>query len=186
MVNYFDSLGKPSEASLFIDNQKTNLALTMGTDSAGSYDATVARASSCRYYYFTFTDVKAKQWRYPETGYLMTQGEGTCAKDFVPAASLVVDKRNWQTGGRKNTVETYLSGSILVLKMDSSEDAPYSTSILTVQGKVVKVHRWQGAIKGTRMLFLSIDRPLADGTYYVTHLFSDGVTIMRRLVVLHY
>jgi hypothetical protein len=186
MANYFDSLGKPSEASLFIDNQKTSLSLAMGADSAGSYVATIAKASSCRYYYFTFTDVKAKQWRYPETGFLVTQGEGTCAKDFVPAESLVVHERNRRVDCRNRTIETCLIGSMLVLKMELPDETPFSTSIVTVQGKEIKAHLWNRTDDNSQEHLLSLNHPLAEGSYYAVHRFSDGMTVVRRLVVLRY
>jgi len=94
LANYFDTLGKPQDKSLFVDDQEIDMSLLMGNDSAGTYSVVLTRAQACRYYYFSFTDIKGKKWRYPEEGYLVTYGEGSCIKDYISQESLSVNKRN--------------------------------------------------------------------------------------------
>lgn len=180
MANYFDSVGKPSEASLYVDNQKTAMTLAMGADSAGTYTVVLTKGSSCRYYYFSFKDSKGNVWRYPETGYLVTSGEGTCTKDFIPPESLSVNEQTTKDAGKTDGIKTRVAGSMLFLYVNSSHDSPVASSLFDLQGRVVVACVWQKE----PTLSVRLPRPLAKGVYCILHLLASGRQVLQRLTSL--
>lgn len=90
---YFDSLNQaPSSALLVLAGVPTFLHKEFGTAGRGAYTCDVASANSCRPYHFLFVDAEAKQWRYPDTGELVTFGEGNCATDYSTSTMLPVHR----------------------------------------------------------------------------------------------
>jgi hypothetical protein len=92
MAGYHDTLGNPpSKASVIIDGSEHALSLHLGSQAKGSYSVIQPEGSSCREYYFIFTDASARDFRYPEGGMLATYGEGSCTKHYIPPESLSVN-----------------------------------------------------------------------------------------------
>jgi hypothetical protein len=145
LANYYDTLGKPENGSLYINDQKTVISLMLGTDSAGTYGVSVTKTNACRSYYFVFTDAKGVAWRYPATGDLVTSGEGNCVRDFTPVESLSVNSRprTFVPSGRR-TVAT-LQGNRVVLDCYGLSGVPASTSILDTRGRLYGIIRWNAS-----------------------------------------
>jgi hypothetical protein len=49
----------------------------------GNYFVQLATGTGCRSYYFQFTSASGGVYRYPETGYFNTYGEGACVTDWT-------------------------------------------------------------------------------------------------------
>lgn len=145
LANYYDTLGKPENVALYINDQKTAISLLLGTDSAGTYGVSATRANACRSYYFVFTDVKGTTWRYPATGDLVTFGEGSCARDFTPAESLSINSRpeTLMPSGRRSAAA--LRGNRIVLYCYGLSSVPASTSILDTRGRLCGIIQWNAS-----------------------------------------
>jgi hypothetical protein len=135
LADYFDAAGKPSNPSLYVDNQKSSMTLLMGADSAGTYSVSLAKTTSCRNYYFTFTNAKGTLFRYPETGDLVTFGEGSCVRDFVPAESLSVGGMVPGNTAHNHGLTSRIDGACLVVTVAGAISAPVSTSIFDCAGR---------------------------------------------------
>jgi hypothetical protein len=191
MANYFDSIGKPLEASLYIDNQKTPMALLMGKDSAGTYAVALTKGSACRYYYFAFTDSKGKVWRYPETGYLVTQGEGTCAKDFVPPESLSVRKVLDRTFAANRWISLSIKRNILTICIKDASQEILQSAMCDARGKYLFDVVWKSkntsverTMADNRMVYRArIGKSIPHGIYFVQNRFADGTTIPLKLEI---
>ena len=181
-ANYFDSLGKPQEASVVIDGTRYPLVLDVGTDSAGTYVYSTAKASSCRTYYFSFTDAKSKQWAYPETGHLSTQGEGTCTRDFVPAESLSVYNDAKRTISTRGRFFISVSGQDLVLESADAKAIPAAVSVFDVLGKAVFKRRLAPDNAGVPgKIMLPLGKNVLPGAYAVIVECRSGERIMRKI-----
>jgi hypothetical protein len=89
-VNYYDSLAAPTNMVCTIDNKAYPMTIALGTAAKGTYTLVQTKGTSCRQYYFSCTK-GSTSYRYPEYGFLVTSGEGSCAKDYVPPESVSVD-----------------------------------------------------------------------------------------------
>ncbi len=182
-ANYFDNLGKPQESSVYIDNVKYPMTLDIGKDSAGTYVFTTAKAGECRLYYFAFTGAQGKVWRYPETGFLITQGEGTCAKDFVAAESLGVgDGYSSSYPHEQNAFSAAWASAKLVLRFGNMGKMPLSVVVTDVQGKLLKSSDIAPvAVSQTAQTVVSIPCQLPHGLFILAVRFSSGLTLRRVL-----
>jgi len=185
-ANYFDSLGKPKDASVFIDNVKYPMTLDIGKDSAGTYAYTTTKASACRLYYFSFSDAKGTVWRYPETGFLITQGEGSCAKDFVAAESLGVDD---EYGANKKQNSRSLSASFsaskLFVRCNGFGSLQGRIVVTNLKGQIYKEEKIPDNT-GPQLLntTFSIPMTLPHGLFLVVVRFSNSLThsvVIRNL-----
>jgi hypothetical protein len=181
MANYFDSIGKPLEALLYVDNQKTVMTLLMGADSAGTYSVALTKGATCRYYYFTFTDSKDKAWRYPETGYLLTQGEGACARDFVPPESLSVT-------GKVAYAFKNAGGKVVIIEQPSRLEIfitgftynPVYAVIIDLQGRVCCEIR-KDLLNDGRKIIMPFTRRLSRGIYFVRIGQQNGDVVTKQI-----
>lgn len=81
-VYYTSPAAAPSSASVVVAGTSYPLSLDLGASGAGSYIFDQASGTGCRSYYFQFGSV-----RYPETGCLVTYGEGSCTTSFDASCS---------------------------------------------------------------------------------------------------
>jgi hypothetical protein len=182
MANFFDSIGKPQDASVYVDNQKTAMTLLMGADSAGTYAVAVTKGSTCRYYYFSFTDSKGKAWRYPETGYLVTQGEGTCARDFVPPESLSVKSSTWKIVPGHSRARLEIKDRMLTAYLTDQSSQILKSTFFDVQGRWVCDVIWN--MNDSKPEYKAgIGRMIRCGIYFVKSFYSDGISTFQRLEV---
>eukprot|EP01111_Echinosteliopsis_oligospora_P004786 TRINITY_DN1785_c0_g1_i1.p1 TRINITY_DN1785_c0_g1~~TRINITY_DN1785_c0_g1_i1.p1 ORF type:complete len:473 (-),score=120.55 TRINITY_DN1785_c0_g1_i1:62-1480(-) len=86
MVIYYATSGTPSVAKVVIDGTAQNLAVDTGAAGKALYSYSRAKGSACSSYYFTFTDAQGT-WRYPDSGFLSTYGEGTCTTSFTAGSN---------------------------------------------------------------------------------------------------
>lgn len=86
IAQFYDPLGAPITAQVFIGGVPSDLQVDVGVDGQGNYYFESAVASSCRSYYFQFISAAGGYYRYPETGYFSTYGEGDCASDWSDEA----------------------------------------------------------------------------------------------------
>jgi len=70
------STSGPTTHEVWIDGTIHQLILYMGTTARGLWAYTDTGSTGCRNYYFQFTDADATSYRFPDTGYLITYGEG--------------------------------------------------------------------------------------------------------------
>lgn len=80
---FYDAVGAPQSAKVFVGGSPLDLALDAGTGNQGNYYAVSAAGSGCRSYYFQFTSASGGVYRLPETGYFNTFGEGSCSTDWT-------------------------------------------------------------------------------------------------------
>jgi Cysteine-rich secretory protein family len=182
LANYFDPLGKPSAPSLYVDNQKTAMTLLMGADSAGTYSAVLSTANVCRSYYFTFLDVNGALRRYPETGDLVTFGEGSCARDFVPPESLGVKQTGSNSMGLKpHGLLINARDHEIVVTLGGSCEKPTGAELFDIQGR--KCSEEGRAIDDGAVIALPLGRGLSEGVYLIRVSQSNGKTATSRITV---
>jgi hypothetical protein len=79
--------GAPKEASLELEGAALPMALAFGTPKNGTYRASLPGSSRCRSYRFRFRDGAGRTWWYPESGKLLTTGEGGCSREYEAVAA---------------------------------------------------------------------------------------------------
>lgn len=83
LLNYYDPTGRPPAfVQAVIDGVAYDMSLDLGDLAAGTYRVDVAKATSCREYYFTAETASGESWRYPGPGVFATLGEGSCSADY--------------------------------------------------------------------------------------------------------
>jgi hypothetical protein len=83
LVNYRDPSGDaPVSVQVVIGGVAYNMSLDLGVAAAGTYRLDVAKAGTCREYYFTALTAAGESWRYPGPGVFLTDGEGACSADY--------------------------------------------------------------------------------------------------------
>ena len=179
LVNYFDPAEKaPAEASLFLDGNKIGLTLSMGKQWRGTYQAVVSRGNVCRTYWVTFLDGSAASRRYPEQGALVTVGEGSCTREYVPPESLSVVTASSAPFIDNRFKVSRVHGRLVVFLGSSHENIPQTTSLFDCSGKLVCSHAWpssgfnqSGRDRSMRFLLPPTVLP---GIYLFLHSFNDG------------
>jgi len=83
LLNYRDPSGDaPISVQVVIAGVAYDMSLDLGTAAAGTYRLDVAKASTCREYYFTTVTASGESWRYPGPGVFLTDGESACSADY--------------------------------------------------------------------------------------------------------
>jgi hypothetical protein len=171
MANYYDSTGAaPTSPTLSLNGTDYAMTLYMGAAGKGTYVYIADSATSCRSYFFTFGKGGAT-YRFPETGVLMTYGEGSCASDY--SASSVRDGFVRPGAGHGTSPRVSHMGSVLRIEADRPGDLPTLTRIVGLGGRTFEELRWSiQAGSGTAESILQ--HPLARGTYLLVHEAADG------------
>jgi hypothetical protein len=179
LLNYYDASGKaPVSKSVVVDGVSIAMALWMGTASSGTYRLDLIKGATCRNYYFLFTDGDNIACRYPESGDLMTFGEGNCARDYLPPESLGVAMHAPVTTGG---LVQHLDGKVLVIVVLDPAFSPTRTEILDILGRSVLVKSWTGGFEKER---LTLPNRLPNGLYFVRHFLQHGRIQTVRFVVM--
>ncbi len=83
LLNYRDTGNQPPlSVQVVVDGIPYSMTLDLGTPAAGTYRLDMAKAASCRQYYFQAVTASGQAWRYPGPGVFLTDGEGTCSADY--------------------------------------------------------------------------------------------------------
>lgn len=83
LANYRDPSGNaPISVQVVLDGVAYEMGLDIGVAAAGTYRLDVARAATCREYYFTAHIAGGESWRYPGPGVFLTDGEASCGADY--------------------------------------------------------------------------------------------------------
>jgi hypothetical protein len=132
MAVYYDpSDVAPAAAMVNIGGQEYELDNTMGTPGKGVYTLEQTSVSYCRYYYFLFTDNSQTEWRYPESGFLATYGEGGCRTDYSTEISDGISGPLYRPAfGR-----VLSSGAGGALRIEAGRHRPMSVRITDVAGR---------------------------------------------------
>jgi|GEM_PF-1625288 Uncharacterized protein with SCP/PR1 domains len=192
LADFFDPSAKPpTEASMTLAGQKSAMTLLMGTPSRGAYQLVLARASTCRAYYFSFIDGNGKTRRYPEDGALVTSGEGSCTQEYVQAESLLVGKIPRQFTENNGFIKSKIDRSSLTIIINDRRYVPQRSAIIDCRGRTLLLRKWEGPsldrtipAEGALPLNVPLNRPLPSGLYFVVHCFSMGNSIIEKVAVL--
>jgi hypothetical protein len=176
---YSPTNAAPQEAALYIDGAKYTLTRWLGTNARGVYALTQTKAGQCRRYYLSFRDAGGTTWRYPETGVLVTSGEGSCqlvyeapesvaihdhiSNNFTPSLSIIVGK----TG--------------IVMHWNQNGLRPISTTLLGLDGHIQ--HTWSWTQTCSPKLSAQFPACTPAGIYALRTIFADGKDQLERLVV---
>jgi hypothetical protein len=181
LADYYDSAQRaPQSAFLYCNGAQTVLTLAMGVAWRGTYQAALPQASACRTYFFIFKDSAGTTWRYPETGGLITTGEGGCSREFVPAESLAVLKQPPRPQGNMPALRSSLDKNGITILVTDCAYAPRSTRVLDCRGALGQVFTWPPA---SLRLHGLLAKRCAAGIYFMEHRFAGGrKTIEQRLI----
>lgn len=177
LLNYYDASGKtPTTKTVVVDGVSRGMALWMGTASRGTYRLDLATGRVCRNYYFAFTDGDGLSCRYPEEGVLVTYGEGTCSKDYLPPESLSVEVSRPSSSG----ISQQVSGQSLFIRAFSPEFIPLKTEIVDILGRRVISIKW--GLSSESELVLPLPGNLSAGVYIARHSLPNGAVKSIRFV----
>jgi hypothetical protein len=82
----FDADRGPEEATLVLEGETIRMKRAFGTEPHGTWTVEQDADDRCRTYRFRFRDAAGKTWWYPESGALLTTGEGGCAREYEARA----------------------------------------------------------------------------------------------------
>lgn len=114
----------PASATVTIGGTAYPLALDIGAAGAGTYFVSQTAGTACRSYFFTIGG-----FRYPETGCLVTYGEGTCTTSFdatCGGSSATVSSSSSSSSSVSSTVSSTVSSS-----SSSAASTVTSTGVVT-------------------------------------------------------
>ena len=175
----------PQEAAIYIDGTKYVLTRFLGTNARGTYALSQTKGTACRRYHFSFTRSGGAAWRYPESGELVTYGEGSCQTVYLPPESLSIKESNDVDLSNINGLFGLIaSPSALELYVSQPHSYPRTVQLTTIHGTIVQT--WMNAspsIMGDRRLVLPIATRLSSGVYLVKMVFADGTNTIAKIVV---
>lgn len=178
LVNYYDSTGKaPSVENVVVDGVVRSMALWMGTSSRGTYRLDLAKGTSCRNYFFSYTDGDGVPCRYPEEGDLVTYGEGSCLKDYLPPESLAVQV----SGGARSGITQCLIGRELHITASSPEFIPLRTEIVDILGR--RVVSKERTVRAGNKLAIRLPGTMPAGVYVVRYFLPGNIVKSFRFVL---
>ncbi|MFH0921632.1 MAG: CAP domain-containing protein [Fibrobacterota bacterium] len=180
LLNYYDAADKsPTLASVVVAGTPTAMTRWMGTASRGTYRVDMTRGTACRNYYFAFTDGDGIPCRYPETGVLVTYGEGSCLKDYLPPESLAVDIEKASFSVR---LTQRLSGRNLIIAVSDPSCVLLRTEVVDIRGRIAVAHTWERERMNERVLLLPGTLPA--GVYFARHALQNRGARTFKLVLL--
>lgn len=186
MAIYKDPTGlAPVKAEVIIDSTPHTLTLLIGTAQRGTYSVSLAKASDCRYYYFQFVTGDNATWRHPQAGMLITQGEGSCDKEYLDPDS--ANGIAWSPHTIKETlhyVYTRAGGrGVLIVTLAGEEFAPQTLRICNSKGRFVLQQPWHddGAVNGLRQCVATLTLP--PGICFLHVQTHDDRTVICKLIV---
>jgi hypothetical protein len=185
MANYWDpALKAPEEASITIAGQKNTMTLAMGAVYRGTYQLTLSRGTQCHQYFFSFADGSGKTWRYPENGFLVTTGEGSCISEYetsthgiAPIDPIISEMAL--------CMKVRISRSAIIITASHGALVPQSTMLIDAKGRMLFQERWrdQVAMKkvGEGMVFKAA---LPEGVYFLVHRISDTQSFCEKIIII--
>lgn len=171
-VYYTSPAVAPTSANVVIGGTAYPLTLDIGASGAGTYFVEQTSGTACRSYYFTFGSV-----RYPDTGCLVTYGEGTCTTSFDATC-----------GGTSSAAATSTSAVATTAKVTSasaaSTTAKVTSSSTSTTAKVTSTTKSATVTTGS-------SSTTGGGTYYLystalqnswTLQYNTGATVTNSYV----
>jgi hypothetical protein len=188
MANFYDAAGTaPTEASVTVGGSKYAMAVDVGATGKGTYIKNLKKGTGCREYFFTFTTGSGTQSRYPEQGYLVTSGEGTCTMDYSPTQSTIELGRMANSAGQKSC-RFWIDNSHAILQMDGTDNIPIQTLLFQSNGRQVCAIQWaQNSMTnyqatGKHILSIPFNRSSTSSYLIARHQFASGYWIGQQIV----
>lgn len=173
MANCFSNDNQITSVSLVIDNSNYNMELHIGEHSRGTYILNLPLTSKSRNYYFLVELSDKSTARYPESGMLVTYGEGNSEKDFTSDSetnTLISD----ETPVNKNPIRScYMNGKLI---LSSRGQYPSRTDIFDCSGRKVFSLKWN-----FKRELVENSRFLSGGVFILAHNFNDGSFFVEKL-----
>jgi hypothetical protein len=189
LVNYWDQSSKaPVEVSVIVGGQKNSMTLLMGSPFCGTYQSVIARAANCRPYYFSFSDNAGKAWRYPETGSLVTAGEGNCSTEYEFQTNTVIPVIHPSLAVERIYIVSRVIRASVIISVRTPRFFPQSTSLIDGKGRTLLSRRWPGlktcvAAAENIELHMVLPKKPCEGIYFLSHRISDTFYIGEKIIV---
>jgi hypothetical protein len=121
----------------------------------------------------------------------VTQGEGTCAKDFVPPESLSVRSYSGIIISGYTKARLTIQGDLLAAYFEDPSLKILQSTIYDIKGRKVCAVMWNingicagnSASRGKIRNQTSIGKVLPRGIYFVKSFFSNGLSASQKLEV---
>jgi hypothetical protein len=186
MANYWDpALKAPTEASISIAGQKNAMTLAMGTAFRGTYQFALSRGTQCRTYFFSFIDGSGKTWRYPEIGFLVTAGEGSCISEYESLTSQAKSPIDLPFAEIASGMRAKISRSSIIITASKGALFPQSTFLIDAKGRVLFYKRWRVQAfmtkEGAEIVFKTT---LPEGVYFLVHRISNTNSLYEKIVLI--
>ncbi len=175
MANYFEaSGGSPQSAKVIVNTQEHELSILLGKASAGTYAVELPSSSGCRSYFFIFTDSNGKTWRFPESGDLITFGEGNCDQFYEPAGTTTT----LQNCSHKSVPAVLFENTKISFVFDE-KSSPVKTILYTLSGR--KAGEYNHINMGQTVSIPTSN--LNAGLFYALHIYAEGTSSVNRFIV---
>jgi hypothetical protein len=172
-VNYSDPATAPSGVSCVIENQPYPMSRALGTDMRGTWTLVQTRGTACRAYYFTCMRSGAN-FRYPEYGMLVTSGEGSCVKDYIPPESLSVKNAAQGPAWRSLACSYHFPGNLRLINLPDRW-ASATISVIDLQGRERRRFRLSGTdFQSQKNVLLRLPRDFGSGLLLIRAEY-DGI-----------
>jgi len=168
LMTVYDTALSDPKAVLLIDNSEFVMSPASGKPNCGTYSLSQPAASACRPYCFELRNGTVTVRRYPDSGYLLTTGEGGCTGDF--SAAVISMGRNIKR--ERPVYITGCTGKRLVI--DRGDNVFRVTRLFDVKGALVKTIIWNE--QSTSAVI-----PLSEsGMLIINHTLQDGSILVQR------
>lgn len=150
MLNYYDTSSAGGTVALLLDGTRHPMEkLFSGKGGSGTFSVQLPKASVCRNYWFEVADGKSAVFRYPDSGMLVTTGEGTCTQDFLPVSS-----RLRHAAPNRGVFPAKIMARKERLVWIGEEPAPEYSILVALDGRILSTVVWQerGAVIDKKLL----------------------------------
>ncbi|MFW5960249.1 MAG: CAP domain-containing protein [Chitinivibrionales bacterium] len=189
MATYTDpGRDQPQTAKINIAGEDHEMGIDMGSPENGTYSVSLKTASSCREYYFAFTDSEGNNWRYPEQGSLITSGEGSCTDEYTVEPSTVTSEKSSGAKGIEYTSSIEIisgrnRGIGFTLNPGHNTEGRYILRIITPKGEMVKERELRSGNSSDNLFRINFKRPVNPGVYILSIKNSKGFHSSKRITI---
>lgn len=183
---YQPDKGAPVSARVYIDGERHDLQLHLGTTATGTWATATTTAAACRSYVFQFVDAGGDVHWYPQAGQLRTWGEGGSTDDYLAGATGVP-----QVLRGRAVIESIAPNPFnpqTVIRFDLDRDSDVRMLVLDARGRLVRTLSVGTLATGPHAVTWDgrddAGSSVGSGVYFVQLSDGAGVVQSRKLTLL--
>jgi hypothetical protein len=172
MATIHDTAGVVSARTLLLGDERIPLELSMGSETAGTWEVSVPVTASCRQYAVEVAFTDGHTMRYPEKGTLVTVGEGSCTETSGSKTSF-----QERPAAASQTIAMVPRGDRLEFRAGHLGHQTLHTELIDCRGKVYFSKTWT-ASSGVTFPGAAI----TPGVWFFRHRLGNGNFIVKKWV----